>query len=202
MDKMCGNESIIFDGDLRPGGWFQLTSSSKYQPNFSCSIKFRAAQPTQRFVVTVEKMNTVDCPKDLLLIYDSSTLLNQDIKQQCGTLASFSFTTTTSQVTFTFTSGSGTKSSGFQVAIALHFPAVHTCPQNLGFFLCGNKNCISKQLECDSHNHCGDGTDEYSCSDDTQSIKEFADFCRPQNDILEKELSEVEREYHDHTPIL
>ncbi|CAF0917061.1 unnamed protein product [Rotaria sp. Silwood1] len=164
MDKMCGNESIILDGDSKPGTSFQLTSNSKYQPNFHCTIKFRTAQATQRFVVTVEKMNTVNCPHDLLQIYDGSTLLNKDIKQQCGTPSSFSFTTTTGQVTFTFISGAGTKSSGFQIAIALHFPAVAACPQHLGFFLCSNKNCISKKLQCDTHNHCGDFTDEISCS--------------------------------------
>ncbi|CAF0913475.1 unnamed protein product [Rotaria sordida] len=164
MDKMCGNESIILDGDFKPGTSFQLTSNSKYQPNFNCSIKFRAAQSTQRFVITIERMNIVNCPNDYLRIYDSSTLLNKDIKQQCGTPSSFSFTTTTGQVTFTFTSGPGTKSSGFQIAIALHFPAVPACPQNLGFFLCKNKNCISKKLQCDTYNHCGDFTDELSCS--------------------------------------
>jgi hypothetical protein len=92
MDKMCGSEPMILDGDLKPGAWFQLTSSSKYQPNSNCSIKFRAAQPSQRLVITVEKINIADCPSDLLRIYDGSTLLNQDIKQQCGTPSSFTFT--------------------------------------------------------------------------------------------------------------
>ncbi len=83
-------------------------------------------------------------------------------------------------MTFTFTSNGAIESSGFSIAIALHFPgkilffrdsfiylfssAVVACPQNLGFFLCTNKNCISKQLECDGHDHCGDFTDEFSCS--------------------------------------
>ncbi|CAF2384792.1 unnamed protein product [Rotaria sp. Silwood2] len=119
---MCGNESIILDGDSKPGTFFQLTSSSKYQPNFQCSIKFRTAQQTQRFVITIEKMNIVNCPNDLLKIYDGSTLLNKDVTQQCGTPSLFTFTTTTGQATFTFTSGPGTKSSGFQIAVALHFP--------------------------------------------------------------------------------
>jgi hypothetical protein len=79
-----------------------------------------------------------------------------------------------------FTSNSAIESSGFQAAIALHFPskilsmnsmiycffysAVASCPQNLGFFQCKNKNCISKQLQCDGSNHCGDKTDENQCS--------------------------------------
>jgi hypothetical protein len=92
MDKMCGNQPMTFDGDIKPGTWFQLTSSSKYQPNFSCSVQFRTAQATQRLVITVEKMNIADCPGDSLRIYDGTTLLNTDIKQQCGTPAPFSFT--------------------------------------------------------------------------------------------------------------
>jgi hypothetical protein len=92
MDKMCGNDAMILDGDVKPGTWFQLTSSSKYQPKLDCSIKFRTAQPTQRFVITIEKMNIADCPGDLLHIYDGTTLLNKDVKQQCGTPAPFTFT--------------------------------------------------------------------------------------------------------------
>jgi hypothetical protein len=92
MDKMCGNEPMILDGDSKPGAWFQLTSSSKYQRNLNCSIKFRAALPSQRLVITVEKMNIADCPGDLLNIYDGSTLLNKNINQQCGTPSSFTFT--------------------------------------------------------------------------------------------------------------
>jgi len=92
MDKMCGNEPIVLDGDLKPGTWFQLTSSSKYQPNSNCSIKFRAALPSQKLVITVEKMNIIDCPGDLLSIYDGSTLLNKDTNQRCGTPSSFTFT--------------------------------------------------------------------------------------------------------------
>lgn len=92
MDKVCGNESIVLDGDSRPGTFFQLTSSSKYQPNFSCSIKIRTALPTQRIVISVEKLNTVNCPNDVLHILDGSTLLNKDIQQQCGNPAPFFFT--------------------------------------------------------------------------------------------------------------
>lgn len=92
MDKICGNDSIVLDGDLRPGTWFHLTSSSKYQPNFSCSIKFRTAQSTQRLVITLEKMNIVDCSTDFLRIYDGTTLLNKDTKQQCGTSSTFTYT--------------------------------------------------------------------------------------------------------------
>ena len=92
MDKMCGQEPMTLEGDFKPGTWFQLTSSSKYKPNLNCSIRFRTAQTTQRLVITVEKMNIADCPSDLLHIYDGSTLLNKDIKQQCGTPSSFTFT--------------------------------------------------------------------------------------------------------------
>ncbi len=92
MDKMCGNDSIILNGDFKPGAWFQLTSNSKYPPNFNCSIKFRTALPSQRLIITVEKMNIADCPGDVLRIYDGLTLRNKDIKQQCGTPSSFTFT--------------------------------------------------------------------------------------------------------------
>ena len=92
MDKMCNNEAMVLDGDFKPGTWFQLTSSSKYQPNLSCTLKFRAAQPTQKFVITVEKMDITDCPADSLRIFDGTTLLNKDVKQQCGKPASFTFT--------------------------------------------------------------------------------------------------------------
>jgi len=91
MDKMCGN-AIVLDGDLKPGTWFELTKSNKYPSNFNCSITFRAGHPSQRLVITIEKMNIADCPGDFLYIYDGSTLLNKEINQQCGTPSSFTFT--------------------------------------------------------------------------------------------------------------
>ena len=93
MDKLCGTEAIVLDGDNKPGTWFQLTSASKYLPNMNCSFKFRAVLPAQRLVVTVEKMNIVDCPADTLRIYDGTNLLNKDIKQQCGNPTSTFFFT-------------------------------------------------------------------------------------------------------------
>ncbi len=92
MDKICGSEPMILNGDVNPGTWFQLSSNTKFQPNFNCSIKFRTAQPTQRLVITVEQMNIAGCPGDLLGIYDGTTLLNKDINQQCGSPTSFTFT--------------------------------------------------------------------------------------------------------------
>ncbi|CAF0959240.1 unnamed protein product [Adineta steineri] len=164
MDKLCGSGAIVLDGDVKPGTAFQLSSSTKFQPNFSCTIKFRTAQPTQRLVITVEQLNIADCPGDTLRIYDGTTLLNQDVKQQCGTPSSFTFTTKTTEASFTFATGKTTKTASFKIAMAIHFAAVPSCPQNLGFYLCKNKNCISKSLKCDAHDHCGDATDEFSCA--------------------------------------
>ncbi|CAF0998296.1 unnamed protein product [Adineta steineri] len=164
MDKMCGQDHLVLDGDKRPGISFQLTNSNKYKSNTNCTVKFRTAQPSQRIVITVEKMDIADCPSDTLLIYDGTTLLNKNANQQCGSPAFFTFTTSTTQVSITFKSNSAVESSGFQMAIALHFPTVPACPQNLGFYQCKNRNCISKQLKCDGRNHCGDSTDENECS--------------------------------------
>jgi hypothetical protein len=90
MDKMCGNDPLILDGDNRPGISFQLTSNNKYKANFNCTVRFRTAQPSQRFIITIEKMDIADCPGDLLRIYDGTTLINRDATQQCGSPASFS----------------------------------------------------------------------------------------------------------------
>ena len=92
MDKLCGSDQIPLDGDVKPGVALQLTSSSKYKPNLNCKVGFRTAQPSQRLIITVEKMDIADCPGDTLVIYDGATLLNKDQKQQCGSPASFSFT--------------------------------------------------------------------------------------------------------------
>ena len=92
MDKICGNAPIVLDGDSKPGVSFQLTKSSKYSSKLNCSIKFNTALSSQRLVVTVEKMNIMDCPGDFLYIYDGSNLLNKDTKQQCGTPSLFTFT--------------------------------------------------------------------------------------------------------------
>lgn len=92
MDKMCGNDYLVLDGDKKPGISFQLTSNSKYKPNSNCTVKFRAAQPSQRLIVTIEKMDIVDCPGDLLRIYDGTTLVNKDSKQQCGSFTQFTYT--------------------------------------------------------------------------------------------------------------
>jgi hypothetical protein len=92
MDKMCGNDHFVLDGDNIPGISFQLTNNNKYKQNFNCTVKFRTAQPSQRLIITVEKMDIVDCPGDSLRIYDGTTLINQDSKQQCGSPALFTFT--------------------------------------------------------------------------------------------------------------
>ncbi|UJR36554.1 hypothetical protein I4U23_029274 [Adineta vaga] len=164
MDKICGSDAMVLDGNIKPGLAFQLSNINKFQPNFNCSIKFRTALPTQRLVIVVEQMNIADCPGDTLRIYDGTTLLNKDVRQQCGAPTAFTFTTTSTQTTFTFATGKTTKTASFQIAIALHFTTVPGCPQNLGVFLCKNKNCISKSLTCNKHNHCGDATDELNCS--------------------------------------
>ena len=88
MDKICGNDPLILDGDTRPGIVLQLTNNNKYKPNFNCTVKFRTAQTSQRLIISMEKIDIVDCPGDLLRIYDGTTL----IKQQCQSLASFFFT--------------------------------------------------------------------------------------------------------------
>ncbi|CAF1398725.1 unnamed protein product [Rotaria sp. Silwood1] len=164
MDKMCRNDYFIFDGDKIPGISLQLTSNSKYKPNFNCTVKFRTAQPSQRLIITIEIMDITDCPGDSLRIYDGTTLLNKDSKQQCGSATSFTFTSSTTKVSMIFISNSAVESSGFQAAIALHFPMIASCPRSLGLFQCKNRNCISKQLKCDGLDHCGDGTDERVCS--------------------------------------
>ncbi|CAF0941360.1 unnamed protein product [Adineta ricciae] len=164
MDKMCGGDVIILDGDNKPGIALQLTSSSKYKPNMNCVVKFRTAQPSQRLVVTVEKMDITDCAGDSLRIYDGTTLLNKDVKQQCGSSSVFTYTTASTQLSLNFASNAAIESSGYQMTVALDFPMIAACPQNLGFFLCKNRNCISKQLSCDGRNHCGDATDENQCS--------------------------------------
>ena len=92
MDKICSSEPIVLQGDVNPGLWLRLTSNSKYSPNLNCSVKFRTTLPSQRLVVTIEKMDIVDCPGDFLYIYDGTILLNKDIQQQCGTRSSFTFT--------------------------------------------------------------------------------------------------------------
>lgn len=92
MDKMCGNDHMVLDGDNKPGIALHLTSNNKYKSNFNCTVKFRTAQPSQRLIITVEKMDIADCPGDQLRIYDGTTLLNKDSKQLCGSSASFTFT--------------------------------------------------------------------------------------------------------------
>lgn len=92
MDKMCGSDAMVLDGNIKPGTTFQLSAVNKFQPDFTCTIKFRTAQPTQRLVISVEQLSIADCPGDTLKIYDGTNLLNKDVKQQCGSPAAFSFT--------------------------------------------------------------------------------------------------------------
>lgn len=90
MDKICGNDPLILDGDQRPGFVLQLTNSNKYKSNINCTIRFRAAQPSQRLIITIEKMDINDCPGDSLRIYDGTNLINKAANQQCGASSSFS----------------------------------------------------------------------------------------------------------------
>jgi len=175
MDKSCDNSPIVLDGDEMPGTWFSLTSSSKYKSNLNCQMKFKTAQPSQKMIITIEKMDIADsnkdgsCGGDSLKIYDGASttggsIMNKAPSEQCGTTATSFYVTKTNSVVFHFTSNAANEGSGFKIAIAVHFPLVAKCPQELGFYMCRNTNCISKALKCDSHNHCGDGSDEISCS--------------------------------------
>ena len=92
MDKLCGNDPVILDGDQRPGVTLQLTNSNKYKANLNCTIRFQAAQPSQRLVITIEKMEITDCPADFLRIYDETNLINKESTRQCGSPSSFSVT--------------------------------------------------------------------------------------------------------------
>lgn len=92
MDKMCGNDIFILNGDTRPGISLRLTSKSKYKKNINCTVKFGTAQPSQRLIMTIEIINIDDCPGDLLQIYDGTILLNKNRNQQCGSQASYTFT--------------------------------------------------------------------------------------------------------------
>ncbi|CAF5102034.1 unnamed protein product, partial [Rotaria socialis] len=60
--------------------------------NLNCTVKFRTAQPSQRLIVTIERMNILDCPGDLLKIYDGKKIVNANLERQCGSSASFTFT--------------------------------------------------------------------------------------------------------------
>lgn len=105
MDKICGSEPIVLQGDANPGLLLRLTSNSKYSPNLNCSVRFRTALPSQRLVITVEKMDIIDCPGDFFYIYDGLTLLNKDIQQECGKQSSFTFTVSSSEDSFEMIDG-------------------------------------------------------------------------------------------------
>ncbi|CAF0825825.1 unnamed protein product [Didymodactylos carnosus] len=169
MDKLC-NSVIVLDGEKKPGSSFSSTSNSKYKPNTNCTLTFKTAQTTQRIITTIEKIDIADSNGatcgDYIKIYDGKfqgPILNKNLAEQCGSSTS-SHVSISNVVVFHFFSNGAKEATGFKASVALHFPLVQACPQDLGVYLCTNKNCISKLLKCDGHNHCGDNSDEKICS--------------------------------------
>ena len=90
MDKNC-DKTRTLNGDKLPGTFFSL-SSGNYQENLNCFLTIKAPTQNQRIILVIDKMD-ISCEGDTIKIYDgkidTTTILNKNQSQQCGTTKSY-----------------------------------------------------------------------------------------------------------------
>ncbi|XP_035693438.1 low-density lipoprotein receptor-related protein 12-like isoform X1 [Branchiostoma floridae] len=163
-------------GEVLPvagGGVLVSQPEDQYSGGTDCQLTL-SAHSGNYIHVTVHTMS-INCNGDSLSIYRGRSvalfeLLGSPI---CGT-SQIAFTTeeggyfsSTNKLTLHFVSDSSSspKGSGFNITYAEY----NTSPCSSAEFPCSNARCISADLTCDMHDHCGDGSDETGCTNGSNS---------------------------------
>ncbi|KAM3613535.1 uncharacterized protein V6R79_001070 [Siganus canaliculatus] len=165
--KTCGGSLSasegVFTSPLHP---------SFYPPAVQCkwTIKVPAGKKVRvKFTMFRMKEPGVDirvCHKDYVEIMGT---------KYCGEMSSLALTSKTNVMEVTFNSDESYTDKGFRAEYSAYDPS-NPCPQK---FACASGICISKELQCDGWNDCGDMSDEMKCQCETDQFACKNGLCKP-----------------------
>lgn len=168
MNRLCSKKLIRNNRDaIIMSPW-----DTRYPPLYTtCTVAVEEREfPSSRFVVTFKSMalsgqiGGVCLPSRLDLFNGESTTDRiSDPNGLCGSTTSRqSYETRTNIVTFRY------ETFNLQPGQPQYFEAVitpfHTGTCRSDEFKCGNGNCVTNNMLCDSYNNCGDDSDEKNCA--------------------------------------
>lgn len=93
----------------------------------------------------------------------------------CGEMSSLAMTSTTNELRVLFHSDESYTDKGFRAEYSAYDPK-NPCPSE---FACRSGMCISKDLQCDGWNDCGDMSDEVDCKCDKDQFSCDNKLCKP-----------------------
>ncbi|XP_036393922.1 suppressor of tumorigenicity 14 protein homolog [Megalops cyprinoides] len=112
-------------------------------------------------------VDTLSCHKDYVML----------MKQKyCGERTMLAVTSDTNKMEITFHSDESYTDKGFMAEYSAYDPK-NPCPNQ---FACASGICISKDLQCDGWNDCGDMSDERKCSCEKDQFACANGMCKPQ----------------------
>ncbi|XP_033755134.1 abnormal cell migration protein 13-like [Pecten maximus] len=168
MDQHC-SETLNMTRLGIESAKLKLTRWHKYKSNMRCYLTIEA--PLNKFIMITFRDIDIKtgvfgrCEGDRLQIYDgrdsSANMVGGLTYKLCGERRPRgAFYTTQRYMTFLFESDSFFTDDGF----SLIFTSFHTGTCLSSETACKRGQCISKSLECDGYNQCGDSTDECKMS--------------------------------------
>nr|XP_020493044.1 suppressor of tumorigenicity 14 protein homolog [Labrus bergylta] len=161
-------------GDLteREGVFTSPLHPSFYPPTVDCkwTIKVPAGKLVRvKFNIFRMKEPGVDirvCHKDYVEVMGT---------KYCGELSTLSITSDSNVLKVKFHSDESYTDKGFSAKYSAYDPA-DPCPN---MFACASGICISKDLQCDGWNDCGDMSDERKCKCETDQFSCGNGLCKP-----------------------
>ncbi|XP_029929211.1 suppressor of tumorigenicity 14 protein homolog isoform X2 [Myripristis murdjan] len=145
---------------------------SFYPPAVDCrwTIKVPAGKKVRvKFIMFRMKEPGVDvrvCHKDYVQVMGN---------KYCGELSSLALTSKTNTMDVIFHSDESFTDKGFKAEYSAFDPA-NPCPNQ---FACSSGICISKDLQCDGWNDCGDMSDEMKCKCEKDQFACDNGMCKP-----------------------
>ncbi|KAJ8378927.1 hypothetical protein AAFF_G00232920 [Aldrovandia affinis] len=165
--KSCGGTLTA-----RSGNFTSPHYPSFYPPALDCKWTIEVPQNMKvrvKFIMFRMKEPGVDirvCHKDYVEVMG---------EKYCGERSTLALTSTTNKLEVKFHSDESYTDKGFKVLYNAYDPK-NPCPKQ---FACASGICISKDLQCDGWNDCGDMSDERQCSCEKDQFACANGMCKP-----------------------
>ncbi|XP_033626508.1 uncharacterized protein LOC117289479 [Asterias rubens] len=162
MQSECGH-TVTSHGDI-----IYSQASLYYQPRANCTLTLLAPHPGQKIrlqFVDIDIKSDESCQSNHLTVGDGESVSQVFCGQQppVDVISSGEWL----QLNFKSDGVQSRSGRGFQMVFTLIYQDLRCAGHHL--FHCGNGDCISSTLRCDTVDHCGDGSDEAqhgTCEDD------------------------------------
>ncbi|KAI4901401.1 hypothetical protein NFI96_025513 [Prochilodus magdalenae] len=121
------------------------------------------------------EVNSRVCNKDYVEVLGTKTPTGPPQSRYCGERSMLALTSSNNTLTIRFHSDKSYTDKGFMAAYSAYDPK-NPCP---GQFTCNTGICISKELQCDGWNDCGDLSDERKCQCEEDHFACANGLCKP-----------------------